>query len=174
MKLFKTLILFFLISGTLSLQAVDSTNPFEEVDESWVLLIKKYGKEKFLAKFPSNFEIKYLPIKENQKAVHVFSSEEDVQYFFTVYPNSEKIENKLEVLKKSPHINIVKVLESKNALGKVVDILYTDDSILGDGTTANCKAKIIQTRENIYSFFTIFKDDKKDKHDFFVSSFFIE
>ena len=55
-----------------------------------------------------------------------------------------------------------------NIKGKVLDVIFEDKSL-----SNFCKAKVLVTKNNIYTFFTSYKKGTEEKHNFFTKSFHI-
>jgi hypothetical protein len=140
----------------------------------WNVFIKTYGREKFAVNFPKDpktliYELKNL----EKKGLFVQSSDGDIDYMLQVsekYSSDEKeiLLNALKYLKKFAFVDIVKFSFNENEKNKILDIIFKDKFLL-----LFCKARIIVTKNNIYTFFTSYKKGMNEQHNFFTKSFHI-
>ncbi|KPK33484.1 MAG: hypothetical protein AMS24_00845 [Chlamydiae bacterium SM23_39] len=142
---------------------------------SWDVFVKTYGNEKFIVNFPNDPVCLKFNLKDkNKKGLFIKASEGEIDYVLQVAENYNEDEKKvlfniLRGLKNFPFVNIVKFSFCEKKDEKFLDVIFQDLFL-----SIICKAKIIVTKNNIYSLFTSYKNGMDEKHKFFIKSFHLD
>jgi len=135
---------------------------------NWNVFVKTYGMEKFAVSIPSDPFLFDCNIKNFKKSALFFkAADKDVKYFMQIVEKSKSDTNVLKnVLTHLKSFSFVKINEYSFSNKNILNILFEDTFL-----KTLCKIHVIVTKNNIYSFFTNYKEGSEEKHDFFVNSF---
>lgn len=157
MKVFYYIIFLFSLFSTYSF----SENQFLN-NKEWVYFMKKFNDEKFSLTFPED-PVFNLSQKDAGSILSLSSSKDNVHYNLEVLANEG--EDYFTLLLNHLQNDEVKILSSIST-DSTLDLFYKDLK-----SDLFCKIKVIITPINVYYFFTTFKEDTADLHEYFVSSF---
>lgn len=145
-----------------------------EEDDVWIVFVKQLGDEKFLVRFPKAPEDEYFQKNANEEAFRYHSSEEEAEYTLHAMQNHSDpgyLSSHLEKIRSSGYHILKEEKLEQTEQGWILDLVYEDSLISGDGTKTIFKERILVSEKNTYHILTKYTEGKEDRHEDFIESF---
>ena len=145
-------------------------------EKQWVVYVKTYRGERFCVNFPKDPTTFSSDLKKNskEKTFSIETAIDGVNYSLLASPKDHEdyFSSIIDNLKSRSNIVILDQNLTQMEGKQILDITFKDLEKIK--MPVFCKMQTILTKNNVYSLFTSYKEDDKESHNYFISSFQIE